>query len=1023
MKKVKFFQPWGAVLAAIVLITALSISAAAEPETNFCTGIAPPTLSAAATSGQTDEEKAAQKALQAAALIDGVYANGNNNSSWALRADYHYNETNPPAATLDLGAAKKVGKCVVTGASAYAAMVPANFDIQYSTDGTAWQTAKEVRGNTNMTCMAAFSNIEAQYWRIAIRFESKTSGEWSRITEIELYEGSDGEGGGNEGGETGETDTTTNWCLNLPPTLDKASTSGANDEEKAAQRALQAASLVNGKVEGGNSNTSWMIRGDYHKPSASATFDLGAERTIGKWVITGASSYKALYPVNFDILSSADGISYRTVTEVRDNADYEATIEFSNVTARYWKLIVYFTATEQYRISEIEMYGGQDVFVPVIPPVVTMETPENMTQIEAGNTLSLCARASCESADIKSVTFLSGDTVLAEAAYDSAAGLWKADVPDVAYGNYTIAAKAVSEQNEETVSESIRVRVHGTGVYNVALGNEVTPSVASNKNTNPGALTDGKSDDADVPFRWYMSATNAQNGVSADIDLDGGFDNLYSIESIKLYSGDPQKDYERKVTDFTIYTWNGEKWEELIKVTENENIEWEYTLPTPIKTGGIRLFVNQSKAFAVKEMEVMGRRADGLKKAATVVTDGSTGKEIKAIEKGTVICAEAEILNAATEGSKKADVMSLLAVKNGDGKVLTAVCDTKTVPSGAAETFALRASCPEGEDMYGEVFWLDAHTLEPLFPKNVIRSKEKIYNEDEVVVSVTTAGFDVYLKGTDAYGTDYVKIPFKHTVNETTNADLYRIINAYAVERTGDTTFTQTIQAPLLSPGELELAMREIEDGVVAEDFIGGYHGDEILSKVTLKVDGTEVDLTKAASYKGTKVEFVQEAAINKCNKPSEVVANHTKSYVIDKTGITLDQTLDWVDSITLTAFYPCMFPVYRYDGKTQVTDYITYTEGGKKIVYDTRGNKSYNMSPIPEVFEATVYSETNGYSAHVKYMPKEGLSDHIFFFQMRDAGDTKIYFGANMNNVPQAGEHWIWTSIYQFDINKDTIK
>ena len=67
MKKVKFFQPWGAVLAAIVLITALSISAAAEPETNFCTGIAPPTLSAAATSGQTDEEKAAQKALQAAA--------------------------------------------------------------------------------------------------------------------------------------------------------------------------------------------------------------------------------------------------------------------------------------------------------------------------------------------------------------------------------------------------------------------------------------------------------------------------------------------------------------------------------------------------------------------------------------------------------------------------------------------------------------------------------------------------------------------------------------------------------------------------------------------------------------------------------------------------------------------------------------------------------------------------------------------------------------------------------------------
>lgn len=821
----------------------------------------------------------------------------------------------------------------------------------------------------------------------------------------------------------GGTDTTTNWCRDLPPTLDKASTSGANEEEKAAQRALQAASLVNGKVESGNSNTSWTIRGDYHKPSASATFDLGAERKIGKWVITGASSYKALYPVNFDILSSADGMSYTTVTEVRDNADYAATIEFSNVTARYWKLIVYFTATEQYRISEIEMYGGQDVYVPVIPPVVTMQEPINMTQLAAGETLSLSARASCESADIKSVTFLSGETVLAEAAYDSASGLWKADARNVAYGNYTIAAKAVSEQNEETVSGGIRVRVHGTGVYNVALGNEVTPSIAGNQNTNPNALTDGKNDNADVPFRWYMGATDAQNGVSADIDLDGGFDNLYSLESIKIYSGDPKKDYEEKLTDFTIYTWDGEKWAELIAAAENGNMEWEYTLPSPVKTGGIRLYVKQNNAFAIKEMEVMGSRADGLKKTATVVTDGSTGKEIKTLEKGTVIHAEAEILNAATDESKTADVMSLLAVKNGDGKVLAATCDSKTIGIGAAETFALRINCPEGNDMYGEVFWFDAHTLAPLFPKNIIRSKEKEYSEDELVVSVTGTGFDVYIKGTEAYDKDYVRIPFKHTVNENTNADLYRIINAYAVERTGDTAFTQTIQAPLLSTGELELAMREIENGVAADDFIGGYHGDEILSKVTLKVDGAEVDLTKAASYKGTKVEFVQEAAINKCNKPSEIVANHTKSYVIDKNGITLDQTLDWVDSITLVSFYPCMFPVYRYDGKTQVTDYITYETGGKKVVYDTRENKSYNMSPISDVFEATVYSETNGYSAYVKYIPKEGLDNHIFFFQMRDAGDTKIYFGANMNNVPKAGEHWAWTSIYRFDVNKDTIK
>ena len=832
-------------LTAIILVTMLSGVAMADTKTNLCEGIAAPILNMAATSGTTDEEKLQQKELQAAALIDGAYANGNSNSSWALRADWHYSQSNPPTATFDLGTAKKVGQWVITGASSYTDMIPVNFDIQYSTDGTNWQTVAEVRGNTEFTCTTTFANVEAQYWKLIIKFESRTSGVWSRITEIEMYEGED-------------------------------------------------------------------------------------------------------------------------------------------------------------FVEDIE-----------VPQIAVVE-PANLTQLYEGETLSLSAQATCETAEIESVGFYANGTLIASAAVDGTDGLWKANADNITAGEYVLTAKAVTVKGGEAESESVRVRVHSENYTNIALGKKVTASPAKSAEANPDALVDGVNNITTGEYRWYANASQA-NGAYAEIDLDCGFGNMFLLRSIKLYSG--YTSGTEYMSDFTLYYHNGETWIEAVAVSANTQVTYTYVFPSEVKASAVKLVSAQSAVFRVRELEVLGKLDDTkLSKTATVVTDDA-GDEIKILQQDMVVRAEAEITNADTEENGNVDVLALLAVKDSNDKLLSANALSKTVGIGTTEAFELTATIPEGNEVYCEVFWFDAHTLAPLFPKNTIKSKVQKYSSDEVVVSVTSEGFDVYVKGSDIYGTDYIQYPFKHIKSESMNADLYRIYYAYAVERTGDTSFTKTFSAPLLNMGELEFAVRELVDGVAAEDFIGGFHGDENLTSVSLMVDGTEINLNSTGFYKGSTVKFVQDSTLNKCGQPEAIAANHTKSYTIDKDGVKLDQTVDWVDSIILDECYPCMFPVYRTDGATQVTDFVTYQLNGQEVIYDTRDNQTYYMTPTADIFAATIYSASNGYSATVKYIPGEGLDDHRFSFQVRPVGDTKVYFRSNKGKTTAKGEHWEWTNLYKLDL------
>ena len=142
-------------------------------------------------------------------------------------------------------------------------------------------------------------------------------------------------------------------------------------------------------------------------------------------------------------------------------------------------------------------------------------------------------------------------------------------------------------------------------------------------------------------------------------------------------------------------------------------------------------------------------------------------------------------------------------------------------------------------------------------------SKKMCYNEangknllggtkmaNKILYSKEGEVLSVYLPS--PYSDKITRYEFLRLVNPNTNYDCWRIYRIEICDRELNALYTN-------QPGETECegALRErLADGSVASDFIGGYHGDEYMTKLTVMVDGQELDLSK--DYPVTECELVK---------------------------------------------------------------------------------------------------------------------------------------------------------------------
>ena len=272
----------------------------------------------------------------------------------------------------------------------------------------------------------------------------------------------------------------------------------------------------------------------------------------------------------------------------------------------------------------------------------------------------------------------------------------------------------------------------------------------------------------------------------------------------------------------------------------------------------------------------------------------------------------------------------------------------------------------------------------------------------------STEQINIFLPAT--YG--YIRYAYGHSVNQSINADSWRIFRAIATDDVLADRF------PVTTYGEWEMAVK-INGG---SDFIGGIlHGDEVMEDVLFFIDGKEVTISSITELTDfSELRIVENTLLYNPDDPTENVAKHSKEYIFTADGVTINQRVLWLSAKTLTTSYSCMFPLIR--GNDTVSE-LQIT--GK--YYDDNDYKTYDVSVggvsgYPFVWhggttKANFWSEESGIYASAEIVKQPSLTGgNMSFVQNTVNQYNKLYFaicGIGNTYTTSANEVWRFTSRY----------
>lgn len=284
---------------------------------------------------------------------------------------------------------------------------------------------------------------------------------------------------------------------------------------------------------------------------------------------------------------------------------------------------------------------------------------------------------------------------------------------------------------------------------------------------------------------------------------------------------------------------------------------------------------------------------------------------------------------------------------------------------------------------------------------------------------------DHYCEYRFAYEVDPPKegLPFGKGPNDPANRDFYRIRSAYVVRREGG-EFRPLFRA--LQQGEIGLAFRETGAG----DFVGGYHGDERLTRAELWVDGRLLE--PGEDYFGTVREFrfLEESVINRCNTPGVALAEHSQEYTLRGNTLLLQQQVRWLtEPLPLQSAFMPMLTAQRLDPEAPeriLTDTVELyaPDGTLAASFDTtpygavgnpnaKGDDTLALGKHTFATHARVYGRSSGLRIEGGYespdgsVAPEGIDTWLCVRFMPHTLDNKVYFGISKGMVPRAGEVW----------------
>lgn len=280
--------------------------------------------------------------------------------------------------------------------------------------------------------------------------------------------------------------------------------------------------------------------------------------------------------------------------------------------------------------------------------------------------------------------------------------------------------------------------------------------------------------------------------------------------------------------------------------------------------------------------------------------------------------------------------------------------------------------------------------------------------------------------------------------NSTANVSNYRIREAQLVrvKAVSEAFVESEALFEVLQQGEISLAIREDLAGIVhlapgakpiekngecyAADFIGGFHGDERLTSVTLTADGTALDLTATVpcALFCEAIDFNLQTILYRWGTSNAdsygiPVAEHTQRICFSADGLKNHQSVRWLRGdfhVRKNATFLQMFTMRREQNGIPICEtFEAFDENGASLgcatlpIPTTEGQA---MLHNPDTRLVRYSSATSGISGEVGFrILRNSLQTDRTWVQVRaKPGDNKWYasFSSPENGrVPREGELW----------------
>ena len=183
------------------------------------------------------------------------------------------------------------------------------------------------------------------------------------------------------------------------------------------------------------------------------------------------------------------------------------------------------------------------------------------------------------------------------------------------------------------------------------------------------------------------------------------------------------------------------------------------------------------------------------------------------------------------------------------------------------------------------------------------------------------------------------------------------------------------------------------------------------MKDIVFLLDGLPIDVNTPRLYTGKKVIILENSTLNRCDTPSDIVADHVRHYEFTKDDLIITQKVTWKKSLTMHKSYLTMFPIKRTINNDDNSDYVT-NKGFKNVYFETldlsanHHNTAYQTGGITE---ATLWNEGPGYKVFgkVEVLETNKLPNENMAFSAALAYNKCYFDYCGIGYVTQVGEVW----------------